>query len=292
MDNNSNWIVFDGNIIAAEKPVVPALSRGIMYGEGVFETLRTYSGQTLFLEKHIDRLSKGLDILGISKPDVIEVNNLRLLVYGLLQKQQLLQKDAIVRLQVWRDGQRGYLPEVETGAHFSITASVCPDTFVHPQLVTVDRKRIPSEALPSGYKFSNGINYILAAREAARREGDDALMQTVEGWISETTIANIFWVIGSTIFTPSDNCDLIPGITRNIVMELIHQNENWELQKGQFKLEHLAQADAVWICNSVRELLPVKKVDDDIFNVGFVVLEELQKQFSYFRDTHLKSLDI
>lgn len=290
-NSNGDWIVFDGSIISAEKPIVPAISRGIMYGEGVFETFRTYNGQTLFLEKHLDRLYKGLNILGISHSSGIAKKNLRPLLLGLLQKKELIHDDAIVRLQVWRDGQRGYLPEKEAETHYSITASACPDTFSYPCLVTVDQRRIPSEALPSGYKFTNGINYILAAREASEKGGDDALMQTTDGWISETTIANIFWVNGNNFFTPSDNCDLIPGITRSIIMELIQQNEEWELHKDQFDKEHLFQADSAWICNSVREMLPVKKVDDHIFNVELVALEKLKKQFNCFRDKNLEYLD-
>lgn len=291
MENNS-WIVFDGKIIPSEKPVVPAVSRGLMYGDGVFETFRTYSAQTLFLDDHLKRLSNGLDVLGISKPAEIEIHRLRSLVYKLLQKQQLAQQDAIVRLQVWRDGQRGYSPDKEANTHFSITASACPDSFSPPKLVTVDRKRIPSASLPSEYKFTNGINYILAARKAAESGCDDALMQTVEGKISETTIANIFWAKGTTIFTPSDNCDLIPGITRNFLKELIAQNKDWELQQGQFTLEDLSRADAVWMCNSVREVLPVEKVDNHTFDVKYALLSELKKQFKQFRDTNLKPLDI
>lgn len=292
MDDNSNWIVFDGKIIPADQPVIPARSRGVMYGDGVFETFRVYSGETLFLDKHLDRLAEGLNTLGILQPSETRLNKLRPLVYKLLQKQQLVHEDGIIRLQVWRDGHRGYLPKERAEAHFSITASACPDSFSNSQLVTVDRRRIPSDALPSGYKFTNGINYILAAREAAEEGGDDALMQTMEGWISETTISNIFWVTGNTIFTPSDNCDLIPGITRGIIIDLIRQNGNWELQKGQFKLEHLAEADAAFICNSVRELLPVKKVDDYSFDVEYTVLNKLKKRFVHFRDANLKSLDI
>lgn len=290
MEPNSDWIICDGEIVTAGKAVVPATSRGLMYGDGVFETLRSYGGQTLFLDEYLKRLASGLDILGIPKVDELGTNQLQPLIYQLLQKQNLLQKDAIIRVQVWRDGDRGYTPNQDVSTHFSITASACPDTFSPPRLVTVNRRRIPSVALPSGYKFSNGINYILAAREAGEKGGDDALMQTVEGFISETTIANLFWSKGDTIFTPSTHCDLLPGITRGILVNLIQQSSNWELQEGKFALEHILQADSVWMCNSVREVLPVAQIDDHYFDVEGSLLHELQRMFNAFRDANLKSL--
>lgn len=292
MRSSKNWIVFDGDIVSADQPVVPAVSRGLMYGDGVFETFRTYESQTLFLQKHLDRLYAGLGVLGISEVSELVINRLRPMVYELLVKKSLTSKDAIVRLQVWRDGQRGYTPDSEANTHFSITASACPDSFTFPHLSTVDVRRIPSASLPSDYKFTNGINYILAAREADEKGADDALMKTTEGHISETTIANVFWAKGDNIFTPSTKCNLIPGITRNSIIRIIEQSENWTLQEGAFGLDHLLDADIVWICNSVRELLPVQQVEGYTFDIENKLLKELQKRYVTRRDSNLKPLNI
>ncbi len=288
MENN-NWIIFDGNMIPADEPIVPAVSRGLMYGDGVFETFRTYSGQTLFLQKHIDRLYQGLDILEISfRFDLIQ---LKKLILDLLSKNKLLTDDGIVRLQVWRDGQRGYHPDDNSEIHFSLTASACPVRFNMPNLVTVAQRRIPSESLPTNVKFTNSINYILAAREAAEKGGDEALMQTVDGHISETTIANIFWIRDDNIYTPSVKCDLIPGITRDIVLQIIDQ-KNLEVKVGEFPPDHILKADSAFICNSVREILPVGRVDTHNFNNENELLIGLKERFIKYRDQNLKPLDV
>lgn len=289
--SSSSHIIFDGKIVAADIPVVPALSRGLMYGDGVFETLRIYNSQTLFLSEHLERLLRGLDVLGIPTPGGLEINNLRGLIFKLLEQQQLIQEDAIVRLQVWRDGGRGYLPNEDSQSHFSITASACPDSFKHPTLMTVDLQRIPSQSMPADVKFTNGINYILASREAAEKGGDDALMTTINGSVSETTIANIFWIKDQAVFTPSLDCDILPGITRDILIQLINDHKDWELWEGQFSLEDLFHADTVWICNSVRELLPVKKVDSYSFNVEHELLKNLKARFHQFKEANLQPLD-
>lgn len=290
MTNHNSWIVFDGEVISADTPVVPVTSRGLMYGDGIFETLRTYSGQTLFLQDHLDRLQRGAEILGISVHLQLKTDQIKPLLYELLKRRRLLEEDAILRLQLWRDGQRGYQTDFQTESHFSITASHCPKEFSFPQLITVNRRRIPSQSLPSKVKLTNGINYILAAQEASEKGGDDALMQTVDGWISETTIANIFWIKDHTFFTPDENCDLIPGITRNIILQMIDEDSSWELEQGKYDLNQLWKADAAFMCNSVREILPVKQVDEKIFDTRNEFLKGLQNRFLSFRDKNLNPL--
>jgi len=290
MEKNNNWIVFDGDLVPGDQPVVPAVSRGLMYGDGLFETFRMYSGQSLLFDAHLERLSNGMDILGIPEAVDIQQSELRAAAFKLLKKNQLLQTDAIIRLQVWRDGSRGYHPANDSESHYSMTASACPETFSRPSLVTVERRRIPSASLPSTVKLTNGINYILATREADQKGGDDALMQTVDGWVSETTIANIFWAKGSTIFSPSINCDLIPGITRKILFKLIKEHNSWDLRTGKFKLDHLLDSDSVWLCNSVREILPVQEVNGRSFAVESNLLSDLQQAFSNYRKDNLKPL--
>ncbi|PAU95631.1 hypothetical protein CK503_00780 [Aliifodinibius salipaludis] len=283
MKTSNNWVIFDGNITPANRPVVPVVSRGLMYGDGIFETLRTYKGKTVLFEDHIARLHSGMCILGMKVDPELKIGAIKEQLRKLLKKQQLLSTDAIVRMQVWRDGQRGYHPQDKSDIHYSITASVCPDNFSTPTLATVDRRRVPSRSIPSSVKFTNGINYILAAQEAAERGGDDALMQTIDGFISETTIANIFWVKGNTIFTPDEECDLIPGITRNIVLEIIEKSNRWKYKEGKYYLDHLLDADAVWICNSVREVLAVETVNNQDFAVDHPVIGELQNRYTQFR---------
>ncbi len=290
MAKHNDWICFDGKITAADTPVVPANTRGLMYGEGVFDTLRIYSGKTLFFDRHFNRTRDGLDTLGITIPESITASRIKADIKKLLRRNKLSTTDAIVRLQFWRDGNRGYHPDEEGKVRYAITASECPARFDSPSLTTVDRRRIPSQSQPSQYKFSNGINYILAAQEASQKGADDALMQTVDGHISETTIANVFWRKGNNVFTPSEKCDLLPGITRDIMMELINRHQELELGNGFYELDHIVQAESVWICNSVRELLPVNSINEKQYITNDDLFDELKQRFRAYRNEHLVSL--
>ncbi len=279
-------IIIDGSITEADQPAVPVISRGLMYGEGCFETFRTYNGHTFLLKDHLERLQAGLIFLGLSLPDELKKESLSPLLAELLEKNNLQQKDAIIRLQVWREGERGYSTRAPGEVHFSVTATECPESFSPLRLMTVDTRRIPSVSLPSDFKFTNGINYILAAREAEKQGGDDALMQTTDGWISETTIANIFWLKDDTVYTPSAECDILPGITRNIVLKLSREME-MTTEEGEYLTEQLNEAEAVWICNSVREVLPVKEINSLEFDTGHDFLQQLVENFESYRNEHL-----
>jgi branched-subunit amino acid aminotransferase/4-amino-4-deoxychorismate lyase len=291
MEKSDQKIIFDDKLISVDQPVATARSRGLMYGDGVFETFRSYRNQTFLLKDHLDRLNRGLNFLGITPPEGIKLDKIRSLIGDLLDTNNLLKKDAILRLQVWRDGKRGYLPPQKSESHFVIIAGECPKEFTPPALTTIEQKRIPSEALPSRYKFTNSLNYILSARQASRKEADDALMQTVSGYISETTKANLFWLKQDTVYTPSQECDLLPGITRQVCIDLIEQDDELEIKSGKYRLDHILDADAVWISNSIRELLPVRKINQTTFPGEHKLVGSLQKKFSNFRNSHLQNLD-
>ncbi|SHE45311.1 branched chain amino acid aminotransferase apoenzyme [Fodinibius roseus] len=290
-NQNSSWIIYDGKLKPAKEPVAYAASRGLMYGDGIFETLRVYGGKTLLFEKHMERLKAGSQMLGMDSKHLPREKSLKVQIHRLLQENTLLNRDAIVRLQCWRGGERGYRPRTRAEIHYTVTASRCPDyEGTYPALATVATRRIPSESLPSTGKFTNGINYILAAQEAAAQKADDALMQTVDGRVSETTIANIFWIEEGQIFTPSTECDLIRGITRQVVLDIIDRHPAYRCREGSYAVEKLYQADAVALCNSVREITPVRRIDNHTFDTNHPVFNELKQLYSDYRDQKLKLL--
>lgn len=278
MEDN-RWVIYDGELIRASQPAVPVESRGLLYGEGCFETLRAYQGAFFKAGEHLQRLRQAAGYLGFTYPADLQPGSFRQLCGVLLEKNSLSEKDAVIRMQLFRSGGRGYDIEADPETHYSLLASPLPDYPSEVTLVTVDTRRIPSESLPSRFKLTNNINYIAAARQASKQGADDALMLTVDDKISETTIANIFWVTGETVYTPSQECDLLPGITRNTLIDIIKQLESVELNEGTYSLEQLYQAESVWICNSLRHIIGVSRIDEQNFNCNHKLLNELKGKF-------------
>ncbi|MDZ7715444.1 MAG: aminotransferase class IV [Balneolaceae bacterium] len=279
-------LIFDGDFVSTEETVVPAVSRGLMYGDGCFETLRSYAGCFLHLREHLQRFKLASDFLGLDFPLFFDDAKLKSSLEKLLVKNGLATVDAIIRFQLWRDGTRGYRAEQQGATHFSIMASKLPSIKDSIKLAFVDTKRIPDASLPSAFKLSNNINYIVAAREAAEKGADDALMQTVDGYLSETTIANLFWSADDVIYTPSEDCDLLPGITRNVLINICQQT-GFTVKQGRYTSKEILKAEAVWICNSVREIVHVSQIEDKEFEVNHWAVNRLKEKFEGYKKQKL-----
>ena len=279
-------LIFDGELLSVEEPVVPAVSRGLMYGDGCFETLRSYEGSFLHMQEHLKRFESAAYFLEINFPAFFKEKNLRSSLEKLLIENGIESEDAVLRFQLWRGGGRGYQADQQTATHFSVIASKLPEIKESVKLAFVETKRIPNTSLPSSFKLSNNINYMTAARQASEKGADDALMQTVDGFISETTIANLFWFDGDIIYTPSTDCDLLPGITRKVLISLI-EKLGYEIKQGKFKPPELLEAQAVWICNSVREILPVAEVGDSKFDTSHPIIRQLSDEFASYKQQNL-----
>ena len=244
----SHFININGTLFPEEQASLPATSRAVFYGDGCFETLVSYKGKFLHFEDHFARLQSGLKYLEMNLD--LTKDQLKSEVQKLLEKNELEGEDSVVRIQCYREGHSGYF-DISDRSGFIISNRSIPERSESLNLKTVSIPAIPSAALERKVKLSNSINYIKAVQEAKKKGGDDGLMVTVDSKISETTISNIFWIKGSQVFTPSVNCDLLPGVTRSILIELINQDLELELIEGAFGLEDIYSAEAVFFTNSV-----------------------------------------
>lgn len=280
----SSFVNINGTLIPEEEASLPATSRALSYGDGCFETLVSYKGKFLHFEDHFARLQSGLKYLEMNLD--LTKDLLKSEVQKLLEKNELEDEDSVVRIQCYREGSSGYF-NISDRSGFIISNRPIPERGESLNLKTVSIPTIPSIALERKVKLSNSINYIKAAQEAKKKGGDDALMLTVGSKISETTISNIFWVKGNQVFTPSVNCDLLPGVTRSILTELIILDSELQLIEGAFGLEDIYSAEAVFCTNSVMEMKSVSSVDDHLYKTEHSVFEKLKDDFKVYKEKRL-----
>lgn len=284
------WILYNGEFRPAGEALLAADARTVRYGDGCFETMRSYEGGLLHFKDHLKRLEAGLEYLDINKPKNLGVNDLRKQIIELLNRNGLSGEQAVVRLQVWREGGRGYMPEGDAGAGYVMSCGPLPASASAVELATATTRRIPASSLSSRFKLSGGTNYIKAASEAGRAGADDALMLTTEGNVSETTVANIFWVRGENVYTPSEECDLLPGITRGILLGLLRQMDRVQVSEGVYEPSDLQAAEAAWVCNSLREVQPVARLDEVNYRETHPVIDRLQQSFRRYVEANLEPL--
>ncbi len=255
----------NGEFIPLKEARVSALDRGFLYGDGVFETLRAYSGRVFRLDAHLNRLKKGLQILSILCP---EEEHLKEAIMGVLTKNSL--QNAYLRLNVSRGlCQRGPLPrdcgQPTLFCYAEPFDGMPEDLYQRGVALGLSRRpqwRLPEEAHLKALSFLPNILSRISAADVF-----DTILLSPEGYISETTISNIFFIKDNTLYTPSIDCGPLLGITRQVVLE-IASDEGIAVQEGKFEMSELLAADEVFITNTLVEILPATKILDRVIGVG------------------------
>lgn len=277
-------LIYNGSYVEEHRTTHSPLNRGLMYGDGCFDTLRTYRGKLFFPEKHFQRLVQAMDHLRLERPfdKNVFIDYMRKGIPG----DEDSQTDWIIRTQCWRKGGRGYAT-AQTGCDWLMSFSpLNSDSNAPVTLSETDVRAIPEAALTRRFKLSNGLNYILAAQTAIDKQTDDVVMLTTEGSVSETTIANLFWIKERVIFTPSTDCDCYPGITRELIMDTALRN-GMTVEEGKFPLFDLHQAEAAFVSNSAVGIRPVASLSETFYRTDHPILLELGKYFDQFLEGNL-----
>lgn len=273
----------NGTIMPEKDAVLPANSRAVAYGEGCFETIRSYKGKFLRLEAHIDRLNLGLQKLNAghkAHPQKIKERILRL-----LDETGESNRDFRIRIQAGSLGKAGVFGD--SGEIFTLITATPIDVTIKPVSLTVaEIRKIPTTSLDSSVKWSQYVSNMMALRKAKTAGFDDAIMLTQDGFVSETTIANIFWIKGDKIFTPSQSCDMLPGITRQIILDAL-KVENISLTETKAELRELSGADSVSLTNSVREIQAVSALNGKEFDQNNPILEVIKQAFEKLKEKEL-----
>lgn len=280
----NRFAAYNGEILPEAEILVSPLNRGMMYGDGCFSTFKSYKGKFFALEAHFNRLRAGVEYLGIEVPFGFE--DFKSKILELLDANKETEKECIIRVQCWREGARGYATNSSTGNWLTVSMPL-KEVIDSVSLSTVSAKTIPAKALTREFKLSNGLQYILASNEAQKSGADDALLFTLDGLISETTIANIFWVKGDEIYTPSIDCDLYPGITREMCIQILDKRAEFSVITGHFQFENMLDSDCVFITNSIKELIPVSRIDDQVFPIDHPTFLSIKEAFSDYKDQNL-----
>ncbi|MFC7074221.1 aminotransferase class IV [Halovenus rubra] len=277
----------DGTLVPVEEATVSVRDRGFMYGDAAFETLRVYAGRPFAWKRHADRLRRTCETLGFAdalpgREDLHERIVETVTANGLT--------DAYTKLSVTRGVQPGKLaPNSSVDPTIVVMVSELPrggvdgkPVWSEPATVeTVETRRIPDSAVPANAKTHNYLNGILARRES---EGDEALLYSTDGYVTEGATSNCFFVRDGTLCTPTADLPLLPGVTRDEVLDIARQ-EGIPVETGRYQRSDITSATEVFLTNSTWEVRPVIALDSQSFEVG-PLTQRLQRAY----DERIESL--
>jgi branched-chain amino acid aminotransferase len=256
------WVYLNDRFVDQKEAVVSVFDHGFLYGDGVYETLRSYGGRFFMLQAHLARLQRSARLIGLELP--IPLDEWPPLLRETLARNEL--RDAHLRITVSRgEGELGLDPALCRQPTLVIMARPLvryPDRLyeegVGLAIATVRRNLIT--ALSPRIKSLNFLNNILAKQEAAKAGAFDALMLNAEGLLTESTTSNFFFVREGRIHTPSIDCGILDGITREVVLTLAKE-AGIQTEEGRYRAEVLACAEEAFLTNTSMEIMPVCSID-------------------------------
>ena len=263
-------IYINGKFYDKDNAKVSVFDHGLLYGDGVFEGIRSYNCRVFKLNEHIDRLFESAQSIMLKIP--LSKEQLIKAVLSTLKANKL--ENAYIRLVVTRGiGDLGLDPrKCNQGATIIIIAdkiALYPEKLYQQGLVivTVPTVRNLPEALNPQIKSLNYLNNILAKIEAANAGCDEAIMLDSLGYVAECTGDNIFVVKNGHLYTPPQCMGTLRGITRDSILEIARKNKI-SAHEHVITRHEVYISDECFLTGTAAEVIPVVKVDGRVIGQG------------------------
>ena len=263
-------VYINGKFYDKNDAKISVFDHGLLYGDGVFEGIRSYNRLVFKLKEHIDRLFESAHSIILEIP--MSKEQLIKATLSTLKSNNL--KDAYIRLLVTRgEGDLGLDPRKCKG-HATVII-ITDKILLYPEklykegleIVTVPTIRNLPEALNPQIKSLNYLNNILAKIEAINAGSDEAIMLDSLGYVAECTGDNIFIVKGNELYTPPQCMGTLRGITRDTVLEIARKNRI-PVHEHVITRHEVYISDECFLTGTAAEIIPVTKVDGRIIGTA------------------------
>ena len=255
-----HFFIYNSEFFRVGMPVISIQNRSFRYGDGLFETMRMYNGKIINADFHFERLFAGMRVLEFETPPKFSATYSTDAVNELLLKNSIF-KYAKIRLMVFR-GDEGIFEIENNSTNYIIEA------FPFSEKIELNEKGVELDIFPDGgksisrfsnLKSNNYLSLVMAARFAKTNNLDDAIILNDFERVCESSIANIFIIKGSEIFTPllSEGC--VAGTMRRWFLEKF-ELKNYMVAEKALSINDLLNADELFLTNSLYLLKWVKKI--------------------------------
>lgn len=254
-------VYINGEMVEEKDAKVSVFDSGFLLGDGLFETMRAYNGTIFVLDSHLGRLMGAARVLELrnlpDKPELADACNQTVKTNGL--------SEARVRLTVTRG-----LPDASVP---TVVVTAVPFEGYNEELyeggmsaITLPGYRC-SNSLLSAIKSISYLSSILARREAVASNSDEAILINEHGRITEGSFTNIFAVKERELYTPPIKEGLLPGITREFIIE-VASKAGYRVHQHKMPVAKIFDFDELFLTNSLMEIMPLTKVDGNLIGNG------------------------
>ncbi len=258
---HNKTVYLNGQYLPLADAKVSVMDRGFLFGDGIYEVIPSYSGSLFHFQDHMKRLENSLSSIRLANPhdraQWLEILT-PLLDTGL---------DQYIYLQITRgiDSKRDHtFPEKVTPTVFAMCSNIVPlanlDSGV--KAISVDDSRWEL----CNVKATTLLANILLRQQAVEKGCAEAIL-VKDGYVTEGAASNIFAVIDGILITPPQGAEILPGITRDVILEIARKN-NIPYSEDIISLDALKTASEIWLTSSTREIVPVVQLDNETIANG------------------------
>jgi branched-chain amino acid aminotransferase len=281
-------IYLNGEFVPKAEAKISVFDHGLLYGDGVFEGIRSYNGRVFKLDEHLKRLYNSAKAIRLKIP--LNIKEMEEALLETLRRNNL--SDAYIRLVVTRgEGDLGLDPDkCPEPTVFIITDKIVlyPKKLYDDglEIVTAATRRNIPEAINPRIKSLNYLNNILAKLEGKLANALEALMLNAEGYVVECTGDNIFILKDNALITPPIHVGILEGVTRNAVIEIASEN-GIRVEEKTFTRYELYVADECFLTGTAAEIIPVVKIDGRMIGNGLpgAMTKKLAAEFRKLTET-------
>ncbi|MGR3320297.1 MAG: aminotransferase class IV, partial [Candidatus Anammoxibacter sp.] len=272
-----SYIFLNNKIVSEEDALVSVKDRGFLYGDGIFETFRSYDSYLFNIEKHFNRMKRSASCLKIpfnyslayiqeQVKELLNMNGLPNSYIRITLSRGVGNADLGFRISDYKDSQ-----SIIPNPHSAIGSptlviqvkplKLYPDELYNKGMsAIVSRNKISVSCPISQHKTSNFLTNIIVRDEADLKGAHEAVLLNTEDDVAECSASNLFIVVGDTVITPPIKVNILPGITRETVLEICRNNSIC-VREEKFGMDRLMRANECFLTNSIMEIMPVAKIN-------------------------------
>ncbi|MGL1935426.1 MAG: aminotransferase class IV [Fibrobacterales bacterium] len=283
-----NYAFVNGEIVEASKATVSIFDRGLILGDGLFETVKAIDGVPEFFSDHWNRLESSAKKLLIELP--YDESFFESLIGQLCDKSQL--SEAAVRITITRGVSPGLSIDPAICPTVIVTAS--PITWLNESLYTdgvavaiTSVKRSSASGIDGHIKTTNYLANIMAKHEADKKGAYEGIFLSEKGEIAEMTTSSFFCVAGGILYTPPLDADILPGITRQQILKAAKELDV-PISEKHIHPTFLERAEESFLTSSVRGVVPICTIEGYSFGTNGPITRLLREKYSEMSLDYLK----
>ncbi len=250
-------VYLNDKIVPPDEAVVSVNDRGFLFGDAVYEALRSYEGRLWAMTRHMRRLAHSLDAIDMH---TVEVDQVRAAIEEAYRASEI--PNALVYLQITR----GVAPRSHAYSRDLKPTILITVRDIAPVIAEIDFSGVAAVTAPDlrwrrcDVKSTNLLPNILAKTRARDHDAREAILVDAEGYITEGTSTSVLWVARNRLFATPAGPEILPGITREIVVE-IARDAGIPLLAERVTLEEFRRASEIFLASTGHEVCPVIRLD-------------------------------